>query len=87
MQVLLKLLPSSFLRLTTFCVSETPVQNAGIDAPITPGILPISNWKRAKVFAEQCGTPIKVVTATAFDRAERENRSDLFALTFCSDPL
>jgi methylenetetrahydrofolate reductase (NADPH) len=69
----------NFLRFRDACA------NAGIDAPITPGILPISNWKRAKVFAEQCGTPIKVVTATAFDRAERENRADLFALTFCSD--
>lgn len=69
----------SFLRFRDACAA------AGITKPITPGILPVANWKRAKSFAERCGTPVSPVTATAFDRAEREDRAELFALTHCSD--
>jgi methylenetetrahydrofolate reductase (NADPH) len=69
----------SFLRFRDACA------DAGITAPITPGILPVANWKRAKSFAERCGTPIPAATETAFDRAEREDRAELFALTHCAD--
>lgn len=69
----------SFLRFRDACA------DAGIKAPITPGILPISNWASAKSFAERCGTPIPPATGTAFDRATREDRADLFALTHCAD--
>ncbi len=69
----------SFLRFRDACA------DAGITAPITPGILPVANWKSAKAFADRCGTPVDVVTATAFDRAEREDRAELFALTHCAD--
>ena len=58
---------------------------AGIHAPITPGILPVSNWASAKSFAQRCGTPIPADIGTAFDRATREDRADLYALTQCSD--
>lgn len=69
----------SFLRFRDACA------DAGITVPITPGILPVANWARAKAFADRCGTPVDVVTATAFDRAEREDRAELFALTHCAD--
>ncbi|WP_299282833.1 methylenetetrahydrofolate reductase [uncultured Tateyamaria sp.] len=69
----------TFLRFRDACA------DAGISAPITPGILPVSNWSRTKSFAEKCGTPISAVTRTAFDRAEREDRAELFALTHCAD--
>ncbi len=69
----------SFLRFRDGCAK------AGITAPITPGILPISNWASAKSFARKCGTPIPADTATAFERAAREDRADLFALTHCAD--
>jgi methylenetetrahydrofolate reductase (NADPH) len=69
----------SFLRFRDACA------DAGIKARITPGILPVTNWKRAKSFAERCGTPVPVTIATAFDRANREDRADLFALTHCAD--
>ncbi|WP_299624058.1 methylenetetrahydrofolate reductase [uncultured Tateyamaria sp.] len=69
----------SFLRFRDACA------DAGITASITPGILPVSNWKRARSFAERCGTPISQVTITGFDRAERENRAELYALTHCAD--
>ncbi|MEL6620329.1 MAG: methylenetetrahydrofolate reductase [Pseudomonadota bacterium] len=69
----------SFLRFRDACA------DAGITAPITPGILPITNWARARSFAERCGTPVPVVTATEFDRATRDGRVELFALTHCAD--
>jgi methylenetetrahydrofolate reductase (NADH) len=69
----------NFLRFRDACA------DAGITAPITPGILPVANWARAKAFAERCGAKIRTATVTAFDRAEREDRADLFALTHCAD--
>lgn len=69
----------SFLRFRDACAA------AGITAPITPGIFPVANWTRARSFAETCGAHIPVATATAFDRADREDRAQLFALTHCAD--
>ena len=69
----------SFLRFRDACA------DAGIDAPITPGILPVANWKRAKSFAARCGTPIRASIANDFERANRDGRGDLFALTHCAD--
>lgn len=69
----------NFLRFRDACA------DAGITAPITPGILPISNWASAKSFAKRCGTPVPAAIATAFERATREDRADLFALTYCAD--
>lgn len=31
---------------------------AGIDVPIIPGIMPVTNFKMAKIFSERCGTSI-----------------------------
>ncbi|WP_415402334.1 methylenetetrahydrofolate reductase [Tateyamaria sp. SN3-11] len=69
----------SFLRFRDACA------DAGISAPITPGILPVSNWKRAKSFANRCGTPVRASIANDFERANRDGRGDLFALTHCAD--
>ncbi|MEL6452349.1 MAG: methylenetetrahydrofolate reductase [Pseudomonadota bacterium] len=69
----------SFLRFRDACAA------AGITAPITPGILPVANWTRAKSFAQRCGTPIPAAVAAGFDRAERDDRAELFALTHCAD--
>lgn len=74
-----------FFEADTFLRFRDACADAGITAPITPGILPVSNWTRAKSFAARCGTPVSVATATAFDRAGREDRADLFALTHCAD--
>ena len=71
--------PDSFLRFRDACA------DAGITAPITPGILPVANWDRTQRFAARCGTPVPAYIATAFDRAAREDRAELFALTHCAD--
>lgn len=74
-----------FFETDTFLRFRDACADAGISAPITPGILPITNWASAKAFAKRCGTPVPVDIATAFERAGRDDRADLFALTHCSD--
>ena len=64
----------TFLRFRDTCAK------AGITAPITPGILPITNWSRTKSFAERCGATVSPELAAGFERAERDGESDLFAL-------
>ena len=59
-------------------------QAAGITAPIIPGILPIQNWDAAKRFAARCGTKVPARLDEAFIMAERDNRTDLLALTQCT---
>ncbi|MEO0668491.1 MAG: methylenetetrahydrofolate reductase [Pseudomonadota bacterium] len=71
--------PDSFLRFRDACA------DAGIAAPITPGILPVADWGRTRRFAQRCGTPVPTYIATNFDRADREDRAELFALTHCAD--
>ncbi len=43
------------------------VRAAGIDAPIVPGILPITNFARTVAFAEKCGATIPPWLAALFD--------------------
>lgn len=66
--------PETFLRFRDACA------DAGITAPITPGILPVTNWSRTKKFVERCGASVSDELAAGFERAERDERSDLFAL-------
>ncbi|GLQ25914.1 methylenetetrahydrofolate reductase [NAD(P)H] [Sulfitobacter pacificus] len=69
----------SFLRFRDACVK------AGIDKPITPGILPILNWKSARKFATRCGTPVPVWLDDAFEAAIRDDRHDLLATALCTE--
>ena len=74
-----------FFEASTFLQFRDACAAAGITAPITPGILPVSDWSRTRAFAKACGTDIPAHIATAFDRAERADRAELFALTHCAD--
>jgi methylenetetrahydrofolate reductase (NADPH) len=69
----------TFFRFRDACVK------AGIDKPIVPGILPIENWKGARRFAESCGTKIPAWVIEAFEKAERDGRSDLLATAICTE--
>lgn len=71
----------TFLRFRDACAA------AGIDRPITPGILPVVNWKSARKFAERCGTIIPDWVDQAFDAAQRdgEGRHDLLATAMCTE--
>jgi methylenetetrahydrofolate reductase (NADPH) len=69
----------SFLRFRDACAK------AGIDKPITPGILPIINWKSARNFATRCGTPVPDWIDQAFEAAIRDDRHDLLATALCTE--
>ncbi|MBL4602467.1 MAG: methylenetetrahydrofolate reductase, partial [Emcibacteraceae bacterium] len=42
---------------------------AGIDVPIVPGIMPVTNFKMAKSFSDRCGTSVPAWLEKLFFRA------------------
>lgn len=68
----------TFFRFRDACVK------AGINAPIIPGILPITSWDGAKKFANRCGTQVPGALDEAFRIAARDGREELLALTQCT---
>lgn len=69
----------SFLRFRDAC------DKAGITAPVTPGILPISNWKSTVAFATRCGAQIPADLAQTFEKAERDDRTGLLSIAQCTE--
>ncbi len=74
-----------FFEAETFFRFRDACEKAGIDAPITPGILPIENWKGARNFAKRCGTAIPAWVEDAFEKATRDGREDLLATAMCTE--
>jgi len=69
----------TFLRFRDNCIK------AGIDKPITPGILPIENWKGTRNFARRCGTTVPAWLDEGFAKAARDGREDLLATALCTE--
>lgn len=69
----------TFLRFRDACAA------AGIDKPITPGILPVVNWTSARKFADRCGTDVPDWVSQAFTAALRDDRHDLLATAICTE--
>ena len=75
-----------FFEADTFFRFRDACAAAGIDGDrITPGILPIENWKGARNFARRCGTEIPAWLDDAFDKAVRDGREDLLATAICAE--
>ena len=74
-----------FFEADTFFRFRDTCEKAGIDKPVTPGILPIENWKGAARFAQRCGTHIPSWVVDAFEKAERDGREDLLATAICTE--
>lgn len=74
-----------FFEAETFLRFRDRCAKAGITAPITPGILPIENWKGVRKFAKGCGTPVPAWLDEAFDKAARDGREDLLATALCTE--
>jgi len=75
-----------FFEAETFFRFRDACDKAGIDAArITPGILPIENWKGARAFAHRCGATIPKWVDDAFEKAQRDNRHDLLATAICAE--
>jgi methylenetetrahydrofolate reductase (NADPH) len=74
-----------FFEAETFLRFRDACADAGISAPITPGILPISNWNSARKFAKKCGASIPSDLAQIFDKATRDGRTDLLSIAQCTE--
>ena len=75
-----------FFEAETFFRFRDACEKAGIDgAKLTPGILPIENWKGARNFARRCGTTIPQWVEDAFEKAMRDGREDLLATALCTE--
>ncbi len=75
-----------FFEAETFFRFRDACDKAGIDgARITPGVLPIENWKGARNFARNCGTTIPQWVEDAFEKAVRDGREDLLATAICAE--
>lgn len=58
---------------------------AGIDAPILPGILPVTSWAGAKKFAARCGAALPAGLDERFTAAVEAGREEAFAIEHCVD--
>lgn len=74
-----------FFEADTFFRFRDACADAGIDAPILPGILPIENWAGVLKFSQNCGAKIPGWLADAFETAVRDDRADLLATAVCSE--
>jgi methylenetetrahydrofolate reductase (NADPH) len=74
-----------FFEAETFLRFRDACAKAGIDKRIVPGILPIENWKGVTRFAERCGTSAPAWLADAFDKAQRDGRTELLATAVCTE--
>ena len=74
-----------FFEAETFFRFRDACEKAGIDAPITPGILPIENWTGVKRFAARCGTQVPAWLDDAFEKALRDGRQELMATALCAE--
>lgn len=59
-------------------------RTAGIDCPITPGIMPVHNFSSVAKFAERCGAAIPSRIAERFAKAEKRDASYDLALATCA---
>ncbi|MCF2869933.1 methylenetetrahydrofolate reductase [NAD(P)H] [Octadecabacter sp. G9-8] len=73
-----------FFEAETFLRFRDACADAGITAPILPGVLPIENWSGVQTFADQCGTAIPQVLRDAFGNATPDT-VDLLATAHASE--
>ncbi len=74
-----------FFEAETFFRFRDACEKAGIDALITPGILPVENWSNARRFAARCGAHVPAWLDDAFEKAQRDDRHDLLATAICAE--
>lgn len=74
-----------FFEADTFLRFRDACADAGINAPIIPGILPIAKWKRARSFALRCGASVPVWLDNAFEKAIRDDREELLSLSVTTE--
>ena len=74
-----------FFEADTFFRFRDACADAGITAPIIPGILPVNNWTRVRRFASACGAHIPAWVDEAYERAIRDDRETLLSTALCTE--
>ena len=74
-----------FFEAETFLRFRDACADAGITAPIIPGIVPIENWSGIRKFALATGASVPAWLDEAFERATRDGRADLLATALCTE--
>jgi len=74
-----------FFEAETFFRFRDACADAGINAPIIPGILPIENWAGVQKFAARCGAAIPQIIADGFTNATRDGTEGLLATALASE--
>lgn len=74
-----------FFEADTFFRFRDACADAGITAPIIPGILPVNNWTRVRRFASACGAHIPAWVDEAYEKAIRDDRETLLSTALCTE--
>ncbi len=74
-----------FFEADTFFHFRDACADAGITAPIIPGILPVNNWTRVRRFASACGAHIPAWVDEAYEKAIRDDRETLLSTALCTE--
>ena len=74
-----------FFEADTFFRFRDACADAGITAPIIPGILPVNNWTRVRRFASACGANIPAWVDEAYEKAIRDDRETLLSTALCTE--
>ncbi len=74
-----------FFEADTFFRFRDACADAGITAPIIPGILPVNNWTRVRRFASACGAHIPPWVDEAYEKAIRDDRETLLSTALCTE--
>lgn len=74
-----------FFEADTFFRFRDACADAGITAPIIPGILPVNNWTRVRRFALACGAHIPAWVDEAYEKAIRDDRETLLSTALCTE--
>lgn len=74
-----------FFESETFFRFRDACADAGIQARIVPGILPVANWTRVRNFATRCGAVIPAWLDEAYATAIRDGREGLLSTALCTE--
>ncbi len=74
-----------FFEAGTFFRFRDACADAGITAPIIPGVLPVNNWTRVRRFATNCGAVIPQWVDAAYETAIRDGREALLSTALTSE--
>lgn len=74
-----------FFEAETFFRFRDACEKAGIDAPIIPGIMPITSWAGLKKFSSTSGTTLPKWLGDAFTAATRDGRTELLSTAICTE--